>query len=566
MAPDRALPAGKADGRSSGSARSTGKAGDRQSRARSAAPATSDSRQIHTQLKTLRACGNEIRLAFLDALRTLYDRSLCYELGFSSYHQYCDRELGLPRSTAYEYLRAAQALDGLPQLRHLFREGELSWVQVRAITRVATADTEGQWIELAWAETVRDLLAEVREAQRTGRTAPRRSRHGLPNLLVDLGLKVSLEEKARIRAAFLLVGEALDGAGAGDADAADQRPPLVRWADAVLAGAIPVRPLPQEPGVEGGTGCGQRATPAQTIVYHACPECRQSTVETSDGRVSVTPERILELAPHAKRVEIPSDDEPQVDMLPAGEVDAPNTAKLSRQVLHRDGLVCANPACGRRHDLQAHHRVFRANGGRTVLSNEVAVCSTCHALIHAGLLDLSGCPDTGITWTPRPLDPAVKIRDAEALRERVRDLIQRTPEPNSGALDGIRGRPIDASACETANGHAVLPAAGQPGPRFESPRETRDGDRTGPPAASSLGRQEALTWEGAVSPARVRDLAYGLRRFGFTRAEGEELLGDAIVDLIAEAGAARVAGDPPLAPPTDEELLLRALRGRAAVA
>ena len=209
-----------------------------------------DAAAVHQLLKSLHALGNEVRLALLDALMTLHRGKLFVELGYSSFSQYCDRELGLAHSTAYEYVRAGMALAGLPQLRAFFKDGELSWHQVRNIVLVAKPHTGAAWIQLAVEAPVRERIAEVREAKRTGRSAPRDRRHGLPNLLVRLSVDLTLEEKERVRAAFALVREALDD-GPGPEDegpglpgaAGDRRPELVRWADGVLSGAIPVAPV-----------------------------------------------------------------------------------------------------------------------------------------------------------------------------------------------------------------------------------------------------------------------------------------------------------------------------------
>ncbi len=528
--------------------------------AESTSPATDpgfpEAARVHELLKSLQGIGKEVRLRFLDGLRMLYDGNLHYELGFSSFHQYCDRELGLARSTASEYLRVGRALDGLPRSRVLFREGELSWEQVRAISRVATAQTEVSWLELAFQETVAVLQAEVREAQRTGRDRPRERRYGLPNLMVRLCLQLTLEEKERVRAAFELVsaGLEIDLAGApweqtprrsaavedphlidpangsrpaqrnGDGQGAahpgriagpdgngragrtevDPRPPLVRWADGILSGAIPAWP---ETVGGGQSPSGKRREPAQAIVYRTCPQCRDATLDTPEGAIAVPPGRIEELAPLVRRVFIDEENQaasaaadatscqtrrgagsagqsphtaapaagagsadhgghpavarrgassagqsphtaapaagagsadpgdhpararrgassagqsPHTAAPAAGagsadhgghpavarrgrngkecqptacsgpSTDAPNSPRLTRQVLYRDGLVCANPGCGRRRNLHAHHIVFRSRNGPTVPWNEVAVCDVCHALIHQGLLDVIG--------------------------------------------------------------------------------------------------------------------------------------------------------------------------------
>ena len=43
--------------------------------------------------------------------------------------------------------------------------------------------------------------------------------------------------------------------------------------------------------------------------------------------------------------------------------------------------------------------VFRSAGGRTTFSNETAVCEACHALIHEGLLRVTGDPQGGLSWS-----------------------------------------------------------------------------------------------------------------------------------------------------------------------
>ncbi|HUR14457.1 MAG TPA: DUF222 domain-containing protein [Mycobacteriales bacterium] len=58
-------------------------------------------------------------------------------------------KLGLSSSTAWERMRVARALRDLPLTAATFGEGQLSYSQVRAITRIATAATEHRWVELA---------------------------------------------------------------------------------------------------------------------------------------------------------------------------------------------------------------------------------------------------------------------------------------------------------------------------------------------------------------------------------------------------------------------------------
>src|SRR4030095_17248298 len=76
------------------------------------------------------------------------------ELGWAAYGaRSCARWLswrvGLDLATAREKVRVARALGQLPLTDAAFSRGELSYAKVRAITRVAKADTEHRLLELA---------------------------------------------------------------------------------------------------------------------------------------------------------------------------------------------------------------------------------------------------------------------------------------------------------------------------------------------------------------------------------------------------------------------------------
>ncbi|HUR15271.1 MAG TPA: DUF222 domain-containing protein [Mycobacteriales bacterium] len=74
--------------------------------------------------------------------------------------------LGLSSSTAWERVRVARALRELPLTTSTFGEGRLSYSQVRAITRIATAATEHRWVELARHSTGAQLARAAQAAAR----------------------------------------------------------------------------------------------------------------------------------------------------------------------------------------------------------------------------------------------------------------------------------------------------------------------------------------------------------------------------------------------------------------
>jgi hypothetical protein len=78
-------------------------------------------------------------------------------LGYGSFVEYIERLFGYSPRLTLEKLRVAQALDGLPQLAAALREGNVSWSSVRELTRVATPDTERDWLEASRECTMREI-------------------------------------------------------------------------------------------------------------------------------------------------------------------------------------------------------------------------------------------------------------------------------------------------------------------------------------------------------------------------------------------------------------------------
>src|ERR1043165_4205299 len=82
-------------------------------------------------------------------------------LGFGTFGEYVERLFGYkPRSTQ-EKLRVAEALEELPAIARALETGELNWSAARELTRVAVAETEGEWLEVARGKTVHQLEALV---------------------------------------------------------------------------------------------------------------------------------------------------------------------------------------------------------------------------------------------------------------------------------------------------------------------------------------------------------------------------------------------------------------------
>jgi len=66
--------------------------------------------------------------------------------GFVSLYEYMEHVLGYKPHTARERMRVARALAALPETTAALARGALSYSAVRELTRVATAETEADWL------------------------------------------------------------------------------------------------------------------------------------------------------------------------------------------------------------------------------------------------------------------------------------------------------------------------------------------------------------------------------------------------------------------------------------
>ena len=78
-------------------------------------------------------------------------------LGYGAFAEYTDRHLGYCHRTTADKLRTAEALEQLPELARAQQEGRLHASAVRELARVATAETESTWIDVARGRRVREI-------------------------------------------------------------------------------------------------------------------------------------------------------------------------------------------------------------------------------------------------------------------------------------------------------------------------------------------------------------------------------------------------------------------------
>src|SRR5262249_40259370 len=89
----------------------------------------------------------ERALAFY--LKEVNDRRLYEAFSFASILHYARDAAELTNRQTRELLRVAEALETLPLLAEAYASASIPWSSVREICRVATAESEAQWIEEA---------------------------------------------------------------------------------------------------------------------------------------------------------------------------------------------------------------------------------------------------------------------------------------------------------------------------------------------------------------------------------------------------------------------------------
>ena len=110
-----------------------------------------------------------------------FDAGGGWNTGFRSCAAWLSWRVGLDLGAAREKVRVARALGALPQLAQALARGELSYAKVRALTRVATPETEerllgvgrgGTAAHVPWTRGIRRLRAGTGRPLRTTRLLP----------------------------------------------------------------------------------------------------------------------------------------------------------------------------------------------------------------------------------------------------------------------------------------------------------------------------------------------------------------------------------------------------------
>ena len=401
--------------------------------------------RLGDQIAELSAHLDAATAQLLDLIRE-FDARSGWNTGFRSCAAWLSWRIGLDLGAARERVRVARALGTLPRLAHALARGELSYAKVRALTRVATPDTEERLLAVGKAGTAEHVERIVRGWRQVNRQAEARQtarRHA------GRALHVYQDEDGMV----IIRGRLAPEVGAVVMKALDAARETLYQRSRETAGDTVIEDVPAETPTMAQQQADALALVAETALHHGIdpgvPGDRYQVVVHVDAPVladtdapgqsiledgtHVPAETCRRLACDASRVVMRHDAHGHVVEVGARTRTIPPA--LRRALDHRD-RGCRFPGCGLPSG-QGHHVRHWANGGPTTLSNLALLCRRHHRAVHEEGYRVDRQPDGALRFrrpdgellpavpppATVPVDPVEVLRarhDAQGLRVHAR--------------------------------------------------------------------------------------------------------------------------------------------------
>jgi hypothetical protein len=337
--------------------------------------------RLHRRLKRIVKARAALDAQEAEALREAERLRVWRHYGYGSLLEYLEMEAGYTPREALERLRVARAIVDLPAIADAMAQGELSFSAGRELTRVATADTEQQWLEAAADKNVRDVEDMVSGRKRGDRpTDPADPKlRTRPQRFDD----IDDETRAMVRQARQILERELG-------ERMSDRQLLRAFARTVIDGAR----------------APDRTHAPYQMATMTCEQCKRGWQDGAGITVEMSPaavETALCDAQHIGSVDAGSSTSGPLD---AGAPTAATRAKsdippaLRRKIRARDHGKCRVPWCRSARNIDLHHIVPRSEGGEHTLENILLLCESHHLAHHAGALIIAGTA-TSATFTRR---------------------------------------------------------------------------------------------------------------------------------------------------------------------
>ena len=385
--------------------------------------------ELSAHLEAATAC-------LLDLIRE-FDARGGWNNGFRSCAHWLAWRVGTDLGAARERVRVARALGSLPRLAEALACGELSYAKVRALTRVATPETEERLLAVGRAGTachveriVRgwrrvDALAEARETAHRHESRALHVYQDEDGMVVIRG-RLTPEAGAVLMQALAAARETLYQKAHGT-DAASSPEDVPAETSSMAQQHADALTLLAETALHHGIDPGAPGERYQVVVHVDAPVLEdpeapgQSVLE---GGTHVASETSRRLACDASRVVMRHDPDGRVVEVAAKTRTIPPA--LRRALHHRD-RGCRFPGCGVSFG-QGHHIRHWANGGPTTLSNLAMLCRRHHRAVHEQGYQVERQPDGELRFRrpdgrllpdvpPPPAIPDDPVRALRALNE-----------------------------------------------------------------------------------------------------------------------------------------------------
>jgi hypothetical protein len=366
----------------------------------------------------------------LTCIRQFDEAGGWYEQGADSCAHWLAWRIGLDSATAREKVRVARALGKLPAIDEALRVGKLSYAKARALTRVATPDTEAKLLEVAVVATGAQLERLCRGYRRAlapdEALAPEERsvrRRDLPGGMVRLEIVLAPDEadlvlRALDRAREVVHEETDVSAEARKRDgrqqdvSAETSAPGSTWpsrADAMVALA--------ENFLAGNPANGNGGERFQVMVHvdqdPLAPDGVLSANLDDGTRVSAETFRRIAcdcgvVAAAGNGVE-----------LNIGRRARSIPPAIRRALTLRD-RGCRFPGCTHTRFLHGHHIQHWLHGGETSVTNLALLCTFHHHLVHEGGWTVARGENGELSFTA----PDGHALPAESPRQVVEDVLE----------------------------------------------------------------------------------------------------------------------------------------------
>src|SRR5438309_2514261 len=331
-------------------------------------PATTKLHRLGDEIAELSAHLDTATARLLDLIRD-FDAREGWNIGFRSCAAWLAWRVGLDLGAARERVRVARALATLPRLTEALGSGELSYAKVRALTRVATPETEERLLAFGKVGTAAHVERLVRgwrrvdrqaEARETARQHASRALHMYQDEdgTVVLRGRLTPEVGALVIQALTAARETIYQR-ARTTNAETEPPTMAQQQADALA-------LLAETALHHGVEPGAPAERYQVVVHvdaAALADPDQPGQSALEDGTHVSAETSRRLACDASRVVMRHD--PDGHVVEVGARTRTIPPALRRALHHRD-RGCRFPGCGLSVG-QGHHICHWANGGPTTL-------------------------------------------------------------------------------------------------------------------------------------------------------------------------------------------------------